>query len=1404
MSILTRPIEELLSYLLTRLHGGLLLQQLDYRNFQTNVAEGIYTLKDIQLNPLTINQSLTDSVLHLFSSSIAKITMQVPNILKFLDDPINLQVHHLVLDLCSASESGCKVIREEKQVVETEEDIQGITVLTKSVESFLSNINLQASMLKIRIRVKPTDSVFLQITIPKVTFEDCKNREKDCCQKKITIEGLRISMMCEDSELHDPHDFSHVLIMEKPIIAEVSVNRDLLFIESIIDKIIFLLSFEQMSALLHIFTNLKKSNFYDELKVSILMEAFQAFGEDIQGSFPKPLKIREKLIKFAVGNIHICTCLEEAGSFRKKWNYNDGIYPGVPTSHIVITACGLNFSFGGSLGIKIMKILAFHYNYLSNPALDCSDIYASAKQSFFNDFFRNKPDNAGFWESDPNNSHFCSGNILQFRRSHTEFTCIQPAFYRQLKQDFKAKIVDKHCTVKIAGVDIHTNTALLASLNRLITPSTDPPVRIVGDFKVSIPYIRVQYQENFDKCFCAGKEWMLMGELSWLNITNSIKLELSFTKFDLSLRYFISHENEMVSNIAQITSVQFIREIKEPIIDELLEERKEEKLATFYEPQQGTIYVKPGKHTEPFDMSSTPKRRKDSFMRSQLEEEMGFARALCVNKVVIDKIGVRIEPGTLKVLLKMIPTGKNVVDNNAVSLYVDVGSLSVELLDRENDKLVKPVGPSMFSYYSLDASISRNFNAANDTCIGLISFDATNIKVFSLSNCMKKSAKYTKIKVECFESYAKHQELVYSTYPNVIDIIIDKNDIEETQISIRNIVICLDVLINYLDFLGTFSIDVGKVQEKMERKHLTMTGILLDFYKGDKRIIANLESANAEITSIDSISLGLHATLSSLRLYSQSSIKHPHPIFSQQTDSAQYEPALLSVDCTLISTLDSLEFFITKISSTIEGKVLSEDIFPLPYLKCMLGSKKCSNVSGPVYIADEIRTSILQNKLLDVHINIGTIIVHLTTNIVEFLHEFIEIPKFPEEKDEFLRKDSDLSSDDSDTLSLHASGLVINPSNPNKIENINLQDYLNPERISKKKISNPLEEGKVPLTKLKTVHCHHFIPSLTRASLSEGTIHSLNPEHGLPLIRFSSSLSLFVLNIYSRQPDDNTFDIKRGNLSRVMIQTENMNLCFAKFPKRLHYSWRVTLTIEELKVLDYILMSRAKSIVKYDTKQKRKLNSNMVSVEVCGVWPRPSFMNETEMIVKVALLPLKVNIDQFFVEFCLGLANWKPEEQVLMHQTGNLPSADPPDNAESKQMYLQKLIIDTLSLNIDYIPHNFDGKHPGATLLNLFPIKDFHIVLPRVDIKGVKNLKIALGQAFHWWVEYIKDKEIYKLLSCIGPLYMIKSITGKIVDIVSVYFLFIINRLFSYPLYIEYLYFYKHLNILITHREYNI
>ena len=1367
MSILTRPMEELLSYLLTRLHGGFLLQDLNHRNFHTNVSEGIYTLKDIKLNPVAINQNLSESNLHIFSSSISRITLQVPNVFRFLEDPLNIQAHHIIIDLCSASESGCSVIREDKtQVVAGEEEGQGISVLTKSIGNFLSKISFQATLVQIRIRTKPSDSTFIQLTIPKISFIESKS-DKETLSKVMKIEGLRLNLLNKESEIYDPHDFSNLVILEEPIVIELSISKEMLFINCIISKLCMLLSLEQLKTIVKIFSTLQVSGQVDKGKVSVLTETLSALGEDIKESLPKIVFIRDKIVKVHLTSAVLCMTLEEVQPFSKKWSYFEGAYPGVPTSHIVLQANQVKASHSNKTSLKISKLSANHYNYLQAAALDTSELFATARQSYFNEFFSKRP--AGqFWEPDLNKCHFCIGNILQIRRSNTDFIFMQPPYFRPVNSDIKLVISEGQIQITTGGIEIHTNQALLKFIEGIMSVNPAPPSKISKNLSASIPILRVDYQEYFGKCFCQGQEWTTFGEFFLINIQNKqdeSTLNITTSKFELTML-----ADDILSNILTCSNIKISRLIKESVNNELLQERKETGLETYYEPKQGTISIKKSIEYQPYSMKNEAKIRKKAKDVSLVEEEFALAKAICLITVDVNEVVVKLEPNIIQRLVKILPVDKEDKDPWALATVVKVSYFNVELIEREKGE-GKNMAACLFSYYSLDASVSRTVTAVADTAVSIISCSFSDVKALLMQNCMKSNHKYTKISVKSTDSYANHQELFYSLNESPIELTISNAENEETSIKLSNLVISLETLLSYSTFLSTFQIDLPKSKARVDKKRINLENLFFDLLNQDKRVLSVLHSGSIELMSIDTNSLALNGLLSNLEFYFLEDVARAHPLFKvQNPDLSQL---LIEEGYVPLATLDSLQVYLTLIKPSLTFERPPGNSFTDQAHSCILGFAACQKLFEPFYLAKEVRNLALVNKLIDLQVNVGSLFFHLYPGTNEFLSKFIDfkdLKKEENEQEEEKKENLQDSGRESEEIAdCRTTGVLINPQVPGKATSINLQDYLNPNKLPKElKSSRPEKKLQEVMSKFPVIHCHPEVCDSQKLNKNLNSTHKLDPSHGFPSFRLQGTMFMIVVNIYSKTPHPRCPN--KNTLSQISIISDSTCISFCKFPQELHYSWRLVLSVTDVKVQDLIIGSSVKYIVKKDLNFKGNHNacsSFLGKIEVAAVWPRPDLKSDTELIVKIFLAPLKVSIDQHLVDFSLDLLNWKPEEQVLMQQTGVLPGQSEKVKPRGQEFYVQKLSIENVHINIDYIPHNIDSRHPGGIILNLFEIKDFLINLPKIDLKGVKNFETAASQTWTWWVEHVKDKELYKIIGNIGPFSYFRNAKNALVDIVK-------------------------------------
>jgi hypothetical protein len=932
---------------------------------------------------------------------------------------------------------------------------------------------------------------------------------------------------------------------------------------------------------------------------------------------------------------------------------------------------------------------------------------------------------------------------------------MQPVQFRPVKTDIKLTLTEGKIQITCGAIEIHTNKALLNFLNLLLSVSRGPPSKLPFSISLSIPVLRIDYQEIFDKCFCQGHEWMLISEASWINLQSS-ESDSNLTVSNCEISMFA---DEILTNVLTCQNLKLSRQIKEGSANELLQESKEHEQETYYEPNQGTISVRKTVEAEPFDLQGEKNKKKNKEI-SSVEEELALAKALCVTRIFVNKIVARLEPSLLNKMVKLIPNDKEKKDPWPVASVVQVNHFNVEFLEKDTSE-GKNLAPCMFSYYSLDASLSRTVNIVSNSAVPVVIVAFTSVKLLSMENCIRPSHKYSKITAGTLNAEAKNQELFYSTSNDPLEVTVSSGENEETSVKVLRVVFCFDVFLTCSEFLAGFQIDLPKGRSRVDKKKVSFDEVFIDLTKEDKRILSFIRKAAVEVMSIDSNSLAVHGQVESSKSYFSENIEKSHPLFEEAPKDV--EAVLLDNGYSVLATLDSLDMFLTIVSpkSAVQSKPPGDSYKDTT--SCILGCKNCQKLFEPFYLAKEVRTLALVNRLIDLQVNLGSVFLHIYPGTSDFLTFFLENQKNQEKNDEFF-KESSKESDEQEKIPVSTAGVLVSPLNPGKVVSINLQDYLNPSKISEKSKERPLkQENPEILQKISIIHCHS-VPPNSSSKQSKDDHFRLKPSHGFPSIQLKSTIFLLVLNIYSKTPHPRCPN--RTTMSQVSIRSNNISINFHKFPQELHYSWRLTLSIGDLQVHDLILASSVKYLLKKDLSCHQSL-SVFALFEVSAVWPRPDLKSDTELVVYTALAPLKLSIDQHFIDFALDVVNWKPDEQVLMQHTGGLPGQVEEVPKASQEFYVQKMTIENIFINIDYIPHNLDARHPGGIILNLFEIREFKLALPRIDLKGVRNFQMAGNMAWNWWISHVKDKELYKIIGNIGPFAYFKNFKNALVDIVK-------------------------------------
>ncbi|CAG9316841.1 unnamed protein product [Blepharisma stoltei] len=1383
MPLFTRPIEELLSYIFSRLNKGIFLDELDHKHFQAKVSEGLYILKDLKLNPLTINQNLSESSLHLKSASISRVHIRLPSLIKINHNPVSVQMGDVVIELCSAGESGSPVILNQNAKNPSDQQQasqQNVGIFTKTIGNIISNITFEINMIKIRIRAHPNDSDFIQITINKASLKKDLSDNKASIVRSARIEGFRISVTQNDAEVYEPSDYSHIAFIEHPINLRIFITNEMLLLEGDVAKINALICMEQLKVIVNIFSRLRKSTLVIN-EESVLMETYREIKEEIIESIEPESKveIRKKSMKFRLKAINVALLLEESEGFKKRWDYQDGAYPGVPHSHLLIYFNDSAITQFLSTDIKVKNFGVKYCHLANNPALESSSIYQSAKQSFFSEFFKPKVGNFDFWAVDINKQHFCIKNVIEFYKSRDDLPSSPGYVLPTIKEDISIKKSQNDFKIKLATMKCHLDLILISELENLIYSldfNGNSNNGSIFSFLVSLPSFQIDYQQHDNNssengfCCCSQSNWKLMGILKKIKIMgNNNDILANSKEFDV----YITSETELI-NIMKIPDIKYER-ISQSQEEIIIEEQKVETHERYYVPGQGRVsFPKNTKISEIYSENDDYRFRFDPKKRNEAEENRSKKSVNYINRISASYLEIQINSFSLQQLVYFIPTNlKKPISTKKSPSYWEISiKRSIINLSSTDNSLWFPNSPRQYSttsFYTPNSSISNTINyAANPHSSPIISIILISIEAYVFKNCYLNRENYIVAAAKKGEGTYLEKELLRPVGDAAIEIIFEKtNENSEFNFNLTDFAIFAQDLRRISRFLKGFDVQIPKKDEKYSKINIFLQNIVIDYATDDGKLLSFIEDWHISSVVGSAISSAYYLSLGTFRVYLQSALgfKVDDIYFKKPLKWTIFDPILKSKGFVLVFSLDSFELYGTKIRSNTE-ETGEEPFFPTE--ECLIGSHNCTAITSNIFISENMKNCHRNSDMLDLYINVGCIIMHLCKDSISLLNSFFDF-KGEEEPPEMLRKDSDLSSDDSDTYPVSVIGLMIDPKDSIRIKNINIQDYLSPE-FKPKLLKNKFDNKIMALPNItKFIHTHTKLPKNPSKNTSNSNFHRLRTYHGTPSLKLSLSIFYFSINLYSG--NDFSYKARSGtkrNLSSfIQFKIDEIGFTFARFPKILHFSWIVSISIGDIEIHDFIKDTSVKKMLKIDNINKSPL-TDFFQTKVTCAWPRPEYSIDQELIIYIKLLPVKLNIDQNCVDFFLDLFNWKPEEQTLMRRTAALPDDAAIIQKPKAQLFIQKFIIEPIEINLDYIPHAVGGRYPGANVLNAFQIEEFNFCLSRIEMIGVKDIHQALIKTWKLWYQHIVDNEIIRLLSNIGPMKAIKNVSGAIYEFVCV------------------------------------
>ncbi|TID14940.1 hypothetical protein CANINC_004611 [Pichia inconspicua] len=204
--------------------------------------------------------------------------------------------------------------------------------------------------------------------------------------------------------------------------------------------------------------------------------------------------------------------------------------------------------------------------------------------------------------------------------------------------------------------------------------------------------------------------------------------------------------------------------------------------------------------------------------------------------------------------------------------------------------------------------------------------------------------------------------------------------------------------------------------------------------------------------------------------------------------------------------------------------------------------------------------------------------------------------------------------------------------------------------------------------------------------------------------------------------------------------------------------FELALNVSDFQIVDNVPTSSWHLFVCYMREAgEKEIGKNILQLSIEAVRPI-DLLAAVEMILDVKLLPLRFYIDQDTLDFLTRFFNFKDSRFVCKY-------------GEVEEQFIQKLVVDTVKIKIDYKPKTVDyaGLKSGKTgeLANIFVLDGAEITLNKVKLYGISGFSKLSSLLSAQWSPDVKRNQLSGVLSSLAPVRSIYNIGYNINSFIS-------------------------------------
>ncbi|RPA81536.1 hypothetical protein BJ508DRAFT_326223 [Ascobolus immersus RN42] len=236
--------------------------------------------------------------------------------------------------------------------------------------------------------------------------------------------------------------------------------------------------------------------------------------------------------------------------------------------------------------------------------------------------------------------------------------------------------------------------------------------------------------------------------------------------------------------------------------------------------------------------------------------------------------------------------------------------------------------------------------------------------------------------------------------------------------------------------------------------------------------------------------------------------------------------------------------------------------------------------------------------------------------------------------------------------------------------------------------------------------------------------------------------------------------LTRSKKHKLQIELQGVCADFVLFPPDSGETQSsLDIRVRDFEILDNVPTSTWKKFVTYmKDNGMRQMGSDMAHILLLNVRPIPE-LAATEMVIKVAILPLRLHVDQDALDFLTRFFEFKDTSAP----TPTVPPEEP---------FIQRLEVDAVKIKLDYKPKKVDyaGIRSGHTteFMNFFILDASEMTLRRCTLLGVSGFSKIHKLLNDVWMPDIKNNQLAGVVSGLAPVRSLVNIGVGVTDLVAV------------------------------------